>query len=133
MLLGPLELMPADELPSAVGVSCPDEDPNFQDVREPSLALSIQLARDALGLQGCLDDFRLIGVIERVHGHRFIGFHYVVSSLCSRLRGLVRQGADCDLYVVKANFKDQQFGRVVDLYTVALAAVQNEYPSPALR
>jgi hypothetical protein len=48
MMFFPRRRVPSDNLAGAVGVSCAYEHANFQNVREPGLTLSIQLAEDAL-------------------------------------------------------------------------------------
>ena len=61
----------SDEFPGSVGVSRPHENADFEDVRQPGLAFSVQLARDALTLKGRFDDFRFERIINRVDGHGF--------------------------------------------------------------
>jgi len=70
----------SDEFPGSVGVSRPHENADFEDVRQTGLALSVQLARDALALKDRFDDFRFVGIVDRVDGHGFIGFHFAYSS-----------------------------------------------------
>jgi hypothetical protein len=65
-----------DDFPGLVSVSQPHENAYFEDVRQSSLAFSVQLARDALTLKGRFDDFRFKRIIDRVNGHGFIGFHF---------------------------------------------------------
>jgi hypothetical protein len=60
-----------DESSSEIGVLCPNEDPDVEDLGEPGLTLSVQLARNALTPQGVLDDLRLVWIFERIGGDEF--------------------------------------------------------------
>ncbi len=64
-----------DDCQGSVGVSRPHEDADFEAVRQPGLAVSVQLARDALALKGRFNIFRFVGIIDRVDGHGVVNFH----------------------------------------------------------
>jgi len=67
-----LPLMSLDESSSEIGVLCPNENADVEDLGKPGLTLSAQVARDALTAQGILDDLRLVWIFQRIGGNEFV-------------------------------------------------------------
>jgi hypothetical protein len=67
-----VSLMLFDELSGVIGVPCPNENSDIEDLGEPGLPLSIQFARNPLAAQGILDDLRHVGIFERIGRNEFV-------------------------------------------------------------